>query len=130
MAFLVQELIYTISIRLVNETRMIALVQAGAQANQFASTTDCTGNVNKFYRKLLRQNFLFFLKTQRRLFLKTLCLSLKKRYNQENISFVKGRHKYLFIKGIIGKMNCYWHERFFFRSVCYYELVNMKNLGR
>ena len=49
MAFLVQELIYTISIRLVNETRMIALVQAGAQANQFASTTDCTGNVNKFY---------------------------------------------------------------------------------
>ena len=29
MVFLVQELIYTVSIRLVNETHMIALVQAG-----------------------------------------------------------------------------------------------------
>ena len=77
MAFLAQELIYTVSIRLVNETRMIALVQAGTQANQFASTIDCTGNINKFYRKSLRRNFLFFLKTQRRLFLKTLSVLRK-----------------------------------------------------
>ena len=34
--------------RLVNETRVIALVQAGMQANQFASVIDCTGNITNF----------------------------------------------------------------------------------
>ena len=31
--------------RLVNETCMVVLMQAGMQANQFASTIDCTGNI-------------------------------------------------------------------------------------
>ena len=112
MAFLAQELIYTVSIRLVNETRMILLVQAGTQANQFASTIDCTGNINKFYQKSLRQNFLFFLKTQRRLFLKT--LSVLRKGIIRKIFHLWKEDKYVFIKGIIGKMNCYWHKCFSF----------------
>ena len=31
---------------LVNETRVIELVQAGMQANQFASMIDCAGNMS------------------------------------------------------------------------------------
>ena len=33
---------------LVNETRAIVLMQAGMQANQFASGIDCTGNITNF----------------------------------------------------------------------------------
>ena len=44
---------------LVSETHAIELVQAGMQANQFASMIDCAGN-NKFYQKLCWQKFLFF----------------------------------------------------------------------
>ena len=52
--------------RLVIETCTIALVQAGTQANQFASTIDRAG---KLYQKSCRQKFLFFLKTQKNLVL-------------------------------------------------------------
>ena len=34
--------------RLVNETCAIVLVQAGTQANQFASAIDCTGKITNF----------------------------------------------------------------------------------
>ena len=51
--------------RLVNETRAIALVQTGTQADQLASAIDCAGNVTDFTKNCARKSF-FFLKTQKR----------------------------------------------------------------
>ena len=57
--------------RLVIETRMIELVQAGMQANQFVSAIDCAGNIMNFTENCAGKSF-FFLKTQKRLVLKSL----------------------------------------------------------
>ena len=46
-------------IRLVSETRMIVLVQADMQANQFASTTDCAGNITNFTENHAGKSFFF-----------------------------------------------------------------------
>ena len=54
---------------LVSETGAIALEQAGAQANQFASTIDCAGNITNFTENRAGKE------TQKRLVLKFLCLS-------------------------------------------------------
>ena len=48
--------------RLVNETRAIALVQAGTQADQLASAIDRVGNIINFTKNRARKSF-FFLKT-------------------------------------------------------------------
>ena len=53
--------------RLVNETRAIALVEAGTQANQFASAIDRVSNIT-FTENRAGKSF-FFLKTQKRLVL-------------------------------------------------------------
>ena len=45
--------------RLVNETRQIMLVQAGTEANQFASANWSHRQHNIFYQKSHRQKFLF-----------------------------------------------------------------------
>ena len=50
--------------RLVDETRAIAIEQAGMQANQLASAIDRRQH-NKFYRKSHKQ-VSFFLKTRKR----------------------------------------------------------------
>ena len=50
--------------RLVNEIRAIALVQAGTQANQFASAIDRAGNITKFTENRGGKSF-FFLKLKR-----------------------------------------------------------------
>ena len=52
--------------RLVNETRTIALVQAGTQANQLAGTIDHAGNIPKILPKIVQAKVSFFLKTQKR----------------------------------------------------------------
>ena len=52
--------------RLVNETRAIALVQAGTQANQLASVIDRAGNITNFTKNRTSKSFFFFLKTQKR----------------------------------------------------------------
>ena len=57
---------FTFKWSLVNETCPIALVQAGTQANQLASTIDYTGKITNF------------LKTQKRRVLYFLCLSWKR----------------------------------------------------
>ena len=44
---------------LVNETHVIALVQAGMQANQLAGTIDCAGNITNFTDNRASK-FLFF----------------------------------------------------------------------
>ena len=64
-------------ISLVNETRTIALMKAGAQANQFASAIDRASNITNFTENRACK-FPFFLKTQNRLVLKFLCLSQEK----------------------------------------------------
>ena len=53
--------------RLVNETRAIALVEAGTQANQFASAIDRVSKIT-FTENRAGKSF-FFLKTQKRLVL-------------------------------------------------------------
>ena len=45
--------------RLVNETRAIALVQAGTQADQLASATDRVGNIINFTKNRARKSFFF-----------------------------------------------------------------------
>ena len=45
--------------RLVNETRSIALVQAGTQANQIVKTIDRAGNIINFPENHADKNFLF-----------------------------------------------------------------------
>ena len=47
--------------RLVNETRAVALVQAGTQANQFASSIDCAGNITNFTKSRTGKSFFFSL---------------------------------------------------------------------
>ena len=79
---------------------MIALVQAGMQANQLASASDHAGNIN--FLKTKKKNVLFFVS------------AIKKVY-QRNIPFMRTIHiMYVFIKGIIRKTNCHWHVHFFF----------------
>ena len=58
--------------RLVSETRAIALVQTGTQANQFASAIDCANNITNFAENRAGNSFFFPLKTQRRPVLKFL----------------------------------------------------------
>ena len=77
---------------------MIALVQAGMQANQLASPIDRAGNITNF------------LKTQKRRVLYFLCV-IKKGAYQGNIPFLKTIHIMLILTGIT---NGYWHARFFF----------------
>ena len=99
--------------RLVNETCAIALVQVGMQANQLASVIDGAGNKTNFIKN--RASKIFFFSQDSK---ETCCLvfvSIIKKVYQENIPFVKTIHTmYVFIKGIIGKTNCYWRMRFFF----------------
>ena len=45
--------------RLVNETRVIVLMQAGMQANQFASTIDCAGKITNFTESRAGKSFFF-----------------------------------------------------------------------
>ena len=45
--------------RLVNETRAIALVQTGTQANQLASAIDRTGNITNFTENRASKSFFF-----------------------------------------------------------------------
>ena len=44
---------------LVNETRAIALVQAGTQADQLASAIDRVGNIINFTKNRARKSFFF-----------------------------------------------------------------------
>ena len=67
---------------------------------------------NKFYQKSCKLKFPFFSRLKRDLFF-NFFVSQEKIY-QVNIPFKKTIHIYVFIKGIIGKMNCYCHMRFFF----------------
>ena len=62
---------FTFKCRLVNETCMVALVEAGMQANQLAiaidlaSAIDCVGNITNFTKNRASKRF-FFIKTQKR----------------------------------------------------------------
>ena len=46
-------------IRLVKKTRTIALVQAGMQADQFARSIDCSGNITHFTENHTGRSFFF-----------------------------------------------------------------------
>ena len=86
--------------RLVNETRVIALMQAGMLANHFAHAIDHAGNITNFTKNCTGKSFFF---------------------SQDSRKGISGKHPicgnihiYVFIKVIIRKTNCYWHVRFFF----------------
>ena len=86
--------------RLINETCVIALVQVGMQANQFAHAIDHSGNITNFSKNCTGKSFFFSQDSRKGISGKhTIC---------ENI------HMYVFIKVIIRKTNCYSHVRFFF----------------
>ena len=46
-------------VRLVNETCAITLLQAGMQANTFASGIDCTGDITSFTKNCTSKSFFF-----------------------------------------------------------------------
>ena len=97
--------------RLVNETLTIALVQASKQANQLANVIDHVGNIINLTENCASKSF-FSQDSKETCSL--IFVSVIKKVYQENIPFVKTIHMYVFIKGIIGKTNCYWHVRFLF----------------
>ena len=80
--------------RLVNETRAIALVQTGTQANQLASAIDRAGNITNFTENRASKSFFFSQD------LKATCslifVSVIKKVYQGNISFRKQYILYLF----------------------------------
>ena len=59
--------------RLVSDTHVIAFVQTGTQANQFASGIDCPDNIANFAENRAGKSF-FFSEDSKRLGLKFLCL--------------------------------------------------------
>ena len=87
--------------RIVNETRVIVLVQARTQASQCASVIDCAGNITNFTEICAGKSFFFLPRLKGDLFL-NFCVSHKKKYNHENIPFVKTSRIYVFIKGIMS----------------------------
>ena len=72
-------------IRLVTETCTIVLMQAGMQANQFASAIDCAGNITNFTENCA-EKFLFFSRLKRNL-LFNFCVCHKKRYIRKTSHF-------------------------------------------
>ena len=103
--------------RLVSETRVIELVQAGTQANQLASAIDHIGNITNFTENRASKSFFFSQDSKETCYF--IFVPVIKNMYQENISFVKPlRIMYVFIKGIIGKTKCYCHVRF---------LINIKS---
>ena len=97
---------------LVNETCAITFVQAGTQANRLASTIDRAGNITNFTENRASKSFFFSQNSKETYSL--IFVSVIKKVYQGNIPFVKTIHMYVFIKGIIGKMNCYCQVHFFF----------------
>ena len=97
---------------LVNETCAITFVQAGTQANRLASTIDRAGNITNFTENCASKSFFFSQNSKETYSL--IFVSVIKKVYQGNIPFVKTIHMYVFIKGIIGKMNCYCQVHFFF----------------
>ena len=98
--------------RPINETRAVALVQAGTQANQLASAIDRTDNITNFTENQASKSFFFSQDSKETCSL--IFVSVIKKVYQENIPLVKTIQMYVFIKNIIGKTNCYWHVRFLF----------------
>ena len=107
---------------LVNETRTIELVQVGKQKNQLASAIDRACNITSFTENCASKRF-FFSQDSKETSSLTFVSGIKKVY-YENIPFVKTIHMYVFIKGIIGKTNCYGTCVFY--SICI-KLKNIKN---
>ena len=93
-------------LRLVSETCTIRLVQAGKQANQLASMIGPPGNTTNFTKNCVSKSFFFSQDSKETCFL--IFVSIIKKVDQENIPFMKTIHMHVFIKGIIGKTNCYW----------------------
>ena len=96
--------------RLVNETHAIALV---THTNQLVSATDRPGSINNFTKTRASKRFFFSQDSKETCSL--IFVSVIKKVYQENIPFMKTIHTmYVFIKGKIREMNCYWHMCFFF----------------
>ena len=105
--------------RLVNETCMIALVQAGMQANQFASVTDRAGNITNFTENRTGKSF-FFLKTQKRFVTYLIFVSVIRKGISGKIQLVT----HVFLKALSGKLNVTGTRVV---SLIYINLVNIKN---
>ena len=107
---------------LVNETCTVVLMQAGTQANQLASVIGLAGNITNFTKNCTSKSF--FSSQNSKETCSLISVSVIKKVYQEDIPFVKTIHMYVFIKGTIGKMNCYWHVHF--SSICM-KLANIKS---
>ena len=93
--------------------RSIALVQASTETNQLASAIDRAGSTTNFTENRASKGFFFSRNSKETCSL--IFVSVIKRVYQVNVPFMKTIHTmHVLIKGIIGKMNCFWHVRFFF----------------
>lgn len=64
-------------------------MQADTQANQFATATDCEGNITNFLSKIVQEKVSFSISRLKGDLLLIFFVCDKKRYNQENTQFVK-----------------------------------------
>ena len=75
--------------RLAYEICAMRLMQADTQANQFASATDCEGNITNFLSKIVQEKVSFSISRLKGDLFLNFFVCHKKRYNQENTQFVK-----------------------------------------
>ena len=104
----------------------IVLVQVGMRSIVQASMIDYAGNITNLTENCASKSLFFFSQGSKET-CSLIFVSVIKKVHQENIPFVKVIHiMYVFITGIIGKTNCYWHVRFFFylHSVGKYKKQN------
>ena len=83
----------------VNETRAIAIVRAGMQANQLVRASDRAGNITNFTENGASKSFFCQYSTEK---CSLIFASIIKKVYQENIPFVKTIDIYVFIKGILN----------------------------
>ena len=107
--------------RLVNDTRAIAIVQAGTHANRLASVIDRAGNIKVFTKNRASRSF-FFSKNSKETCSLIFLPAIKKVVSMKHPTR-ENRTYFVFIKSIIGKRivtgTCV------FSSICI-ELVNIK----
>ena len=103
---------FAFNCRPVSETCMIAIMQAGMQADQLVNKIDHAGNITNSTENHTRKSF-FFLQDSKEM-CSFIFVSFIKQVYQKNITFVKTIDMYVVIKAIIRKTNCYLHMCFFF----------------
>ena len=88
---------------------MIVQVQAGMQANQFASIFNRTGNITNFTKNCAGKSFIFSHNSKEACSLIFVSVIRKGVSGKHPIHKKNAYSMCVFIKDIIQETNCYWH---------------------